>query len=124
VNGSVGPHYIGGGINHGIELQRGKHAGRLVFARRFDGALRLRGDPSDLTPYMRSFILFSDDNGATFTVGQLLPASWTECEVAELKNGSLLMTARIEGCVAAYGRNTTSCGHERGFARSDDGEHT
>ncbi len=122
VNGSVGPHYVGGGINHGIELQRGKHAGRLVFARRFDGALRLRGDPSDLTPYMRSFILFSDDNGATFTVGQLLPASWTECEVAELKNGSLLMTARIEGCVAAYGKNTTSCGHERGFARSDDGE--
>ena len=121
VNGSVGPHYIGGGINHGLELQRGKHAGRLVFARRFDGGIRVPGDPQDLTPYMRSYILFSDDHGVSYQVGQLLPASWTECEVAELQNGSLLMTARIEGCVAAYGRNTTSCGHERGFARSDDG---
>ena len=121
VNGSIGPHYIGGGINHGLELQRGGFAGRLVFARRFDGALREPGDPHDLTPYMRSFILFSDDDGDTFTVGQLLPASWTECEVAELRNGSLLMTSRIEGCVAAYGKNTTSCGHTRGFARSDDG---
>eukprot|EP01052_Picozoa_sp_SAG31_P000666 SAG31_NODE_19_length_35031_cov_42.510707_17_plen_865_part_00 len=121
VNGSIGPHYIGGGINHGLELQQGQFAGRLVFARRFDGALRVPGDPDDLTPYMRSFVLFSDDGGATFQVGQLLPASWTECEVAELRNGSLLMTSRIEGCVAAYGRNTSSCGHERGFARSDDG---
>ena len=120
VSNSLGPHYIGGGLNHGIELQVGKYAGRLAFARRFDDGHYWRNLPNN-SAYMRSFVLFSD-NGADgpWTVGQLLPASWTECQIAEMKNGSLLISSRVESC--HYGPSPAClAGKKRGFARSDDG---
>ena len=85
VSNSLGPHYIGNGLNHGIELMRGPHRGRLVFARRFDSGCAKTSD------YVRSYALFSDDHGKSWTVGQLLPAGWSEDQVAEMKNGSILM---------------------------------
>ena len=92
--------------------------------------------------YFHSFVIFSDNNGAhtpqqhlapaltdrsvvragvSWTAGQLLPKGWTECQVAEMQNGSLLMTSRM------YGRPWLTPGRpmrsdlRRGFARSDDG---
>ena len=72
VNNSLGPHYTGYGLNHGIEIQRGPHAGRLALARRFDcpfGGVGGRDSPE----YLRSFVLYSDDSGVHWTAGQLLP---------------------------------------------------
>lgn len=50
---------------------------------------------------------------------------WTECQVAELKNGSLLLTSRLTGlsnfyCNGPKDPNDPNC-FQRGFARSDDG---
>ena len=36
VSNSLGPHYVGGSLNHGIELMNGPHKGRLVLAGRCD----------------------------------------------------------------------------------------
>ena len=81
----------GGALASGIALTHGQHAGRLLIALRHDcGCGTLRA----------SFAIFSDDGGATWTGGDemvLMPkygGGWTECEVAELRNGSVLMTSR------------------------------
>lgn len=123
VNGSLNgsAHYAGFGLNHGIELQNGPHAGRLALARRFD-CPAVMGDHNE-QGYFHSYVLYSDDQGESWTVGQLLPQGWTECQVAELKNGSLLMTSRM------YGKPWLSSPPKpsdlrRGFARSDDGGRT
>lgn len=123
VSNSLGPHYIGGGLNHGIELQNGPHKGRFVLALRFDTAC------AKLPDYMRAYALFSDDQGVSWTAGQLLPAGWTEDQVAEMKNGSLLMTARLESRGFPQFSPDPNNGTEprdirRGFARSDDGGNT
>ena len=74
VNNSLGPHYTGADINHGIEIQRGPHAGRLAVAHHLDGC-RAKGAPKLLTrgqkpprktpgvdgPYTRVYVLYSDD---------------------------------------------------------------
>jgi len=101
----------GGGLASGITLKKGPHAGRLVAALRHDcGCGDLRS----------SFAIYSDDHGATWTGGQqmiLLPqygGGWTEDQVAELSNGSVLMTSRnLFGLSSGQG--------PRLFARSDDG---
>ena len=104
----------GGGLSHGIALVRGPHVGRLLVPLRHDcGCGDLRA----------SFVIYSDDHGATWAGGDklvLLPADgggWTECEAAELKNGSVLLTSRN-----FY--NTESGYGPRLFARSDDGGQT
>ena len=52
--------------------------------------------------------------GETWAAGQLLPMGWTETQLAELKNGSLLLTSRT-------GYGYIAAGLRRAFARSDDG---
>lgn len=95
----------------GVALTQGNHAGRLLVALRHDcGCHDLRA----------SFVVYSDDQGVTWRGGAemvLLPAfggGWTECQVAELLNGSVLMTSRN-----FYGRSSGE--GPRLFARSDDG---
>ena len=101
----------GGALASGIALTRGAHAGRLMVALRHDCGC---GDLKS------SFVIFSDDQGATWTGGQqmmLLPefgGGWTECEVAEMHNGSVLLTSRnFYGASSGQG--------PRLMARSDDG---
>ena len=53
--------YLGGGLNHGIEMQMGKYAGRLAMARRFSCGFGTCGSMD----YQRSAVIFSDDNGAS-----------------------------------------------------------
>ena len=126
INNSLGPAYAGGGLNHGIEIRNGPHTGRLVVARRFD-CPAVMGDHGSLD-YMRSFALFSDDQGATWTAGQLLPAGWTEDQLTEMHNGSLLMTSRLEHEFPAFqpdpNNGTDPRNRRRAFARSDDGGYT
>ena len=101
----------GGALASGIALTRGAHAGRMMVALRHDcGCHDVRA----------SFVVYSDDHGATWTGGAelvLLPqygGGWTECQVAELTNGSVLLTSRnFYGTSSGYG--------PRLFARSDDG---
>lgn len=103
----------GGALASGIALTRGPHAGRLLVALRHDCCGHLRS----------SFVVYSDDHGATWTGGNemvLLPeygGGWTECQVAELQNGSVLMTSRN-----FYARSSGQ--GPRLFARSDDGGHS
>lgn len=63
--------------------------------------------------------------GITWTAGQLLPAGWTEDQIAEMKNGSLLMTARLESRGFPQfspdpNNGTDPRNIRRGFARSDE----
>ena len=108
----------GNDVAHGIELRRGANAGRLVIARRYDSG---KGGNAD---FVRSYVLYSDDQGASWTAGQLLPRGWTECQAAELLNGSLVLTSRLElsgfYCQGWNASNNLNC-FQRGFARSDDG---
>ena len=100
----------GGALASGIALKNGPHKGRLMVALRHDCACSKMG----------SLVVYSDDGGATWRGGdvmQLLPqygGGWTECQVAELKNGSVLLTSRN-----FYG--TSSGQGPRLMARSDDG---
>jgi hypothetical protein len=117
---------FGGGLASGIALTTGPHKGRLLAALRHDCGCNDR--PA-------SFAVFSDDHGRSWAGGALLPepgehfpgmppgapnqtngalGGWTECQVAELRNGSVLMTSRNLF-------NTKSGLHGRMFARSDDG---
>ena len=125
VNNSLGPHYGGNGLNHGIQLQNGPHKGRLAFANRFDCP-----GVDETAPYWRSYVLYSDDEGETWTTGQLLPEGRSECQIAEMRNGSLLMTSRLQAKTPNHYRpspdNTTwpfpdKGNKRRAFARSDDG---
>lgn len=101
----------GKALGSGIALTRGTHAGRLLVALRHDCGC---GD------LKASLVVYSDDNGATWRGGaqmMLLPqfgGGWTECEVAELHNGSVLLTSRN-----SFGRSSGQ--GPRLFARSDDG---
>ena len=67
--------------------------------------------------------MYSDDHGKSWAGGEmmlLLPefgGGWTEDQVAELKNGSVLLTSRNE-----YGLSSGQ--GPRLFARSDDGGKT
>jgi hypothetical protein len=121
VSNSLGPAYSAFGLNHGIEIQMGAHAGRLALARRFDcpAAMGDHGAPE----YFHSFVLYSDDDGLSWTVGELLPQGWTECQIAEMHNGSLLMTSRMYGAefIPDPKNDSDPNNKRRGFARSDDG---
>lgn len=121
VNGSLGQHYTGFGLNHGIEIQNGPHKGRLAMARRLDCPAAM-GDHG-MQDYFHSFVLYSDNQGKNWTVGQLLPRGSTECQIAEMHNGSLLMTSRMYG-QPYLSKPPKASDLRRMFARSDDGGHT
>jgi sialidase-1 len=97
----------GSGVSSGISLTSGLHKGRLLIPQRHD----CNGWGS-----MNSFYaLISDDKGQTFTAGGLLPHGWSECQLAELKNGSVVITSR---------NDAAKMKGKRLFARSDDGAQT
>ena len=90
VSGSPANETYGGALASGVTLKIGAHAGRMLVA--------LRGDCCGQE--RTSFVIYSDDRGASWRGGQkisLLPqygGGWTECQVAELQNGSVLLTSR------------------------------
>ena len=121
-----GDRTFGGGLASGIALRGGPHKGRLLAALRHD---------CGCSDSPASFVVYSDDHGATWTGGALLPEAgedfpgrpptppnqtngarggWTECQVAELRNGSVLLTSRN-----LYAKSSGLAA--RMFARSDDG---
>jgi len=84
----------------GIQLQEGAHKGRLVI-------------PCDFTSKdgYGSHVILSDDHGATWQLGGVIPGGCNECQVAELANGTLMLNARMQ-------RNSEK---KRGIVTSTDG---
>ena len=96
----------GSGLASGVQLL----SGRLLLARRHDC--------DDCSGTKQAFVLISDNQGDSWHAGAMLPDGWTECDVAELRNGSVVLTAR-----ALFGPNPPFPG-PRLFARSDNGGET
>jgi len=72
-------------------------------------------------------VLISSDHGATWKTGGLTPIlptkqSWGESGVAELANGSVVITSRLGGLPGA--RKWSMAAIQRGFAMSHDGGET
>ena len=91
----------------GIQLVRGKYAGRLLVPAN-------HSDHSDASkhPY-RSHVLFSDDHGRTWRLGGVLDEKTNESTVVELADGRLLDNMR------SYGRHGPSSKRgSRGFVWS------
>lgn len=106
------PAMHGSGVGNGIVLRVGKYRGRLVAPRRAD-CCDCSGEP-------RAYALLSDDAGLSWRAGAKLAWGWTESSVAELSNGSVVLTAR-----ALHGRAARDFpGMRRLFAISHDGGET
>ena len=77
---------------HGIQLKRGKHKGRLVRPARYYGP---GGDLGKNFPVMFNNALYSDDGGKTWQASTPFPAMGTgEGAVAELSDGRLYYDSR------------------------------
>ncbi|MDP6358831.1 MAG: sialidase family protein [Planctomycetota bacterium] len=93
--------YIGTGPGHGIRMQNG----RLIVPCWVGDDARMHGE------VQASFIFYSDDGGETWKHGSVLDKDvCDECEVVELKGGTLYMNARS--------RHRKK---QRAFSTSDDG---
>jgi len=78
------------GPGHGIQLTRGKHAGRLVIPCDCGDSKGWGGwDKKG-----RSLVIYSDDHGKTWRRGGITEKAMNECEVAERPDGSLLLSMR------------------------------
>ena len=80
---------IASGPGIGIQLQKGPHAGRLII-------------PFNEGPYGKwnAYAAFSDDGGASWTIGDNVPAGagiMNECQVVELSDNRVMMNARQMG---------------------------
>lgn len=97
---------------HGIQLQKGKHKGRLIVSANhgYDLEGQCNGNSSHL--------LFSDDGGATWAIGggsQNELYKGNESTVTELKNGDLMLNMRN-----AYTEFHAKSGYARRVAISHD----
>jgi sialidase-1 len=79
--------YATGPVN-GIQLVRGKHAGRLMIPCNHSGPREGGGSVS------RSHIIYSDDHGATWQLGGREDERTNESTIVELADGSLLHNMR------------------------------
>lgn len=70
---------------HGIQIQRGEHAGRLV--------LQYAGAFADGT--VKAYSVYSDDHGETWEMGTPVGTNMDENEVVELSDGTLMLNSRI-----------------------------
>ena len=78
--------------DHGIQLKRGKHKGRLVRPARYYGP---GGDLGKNFPVMFNYALYSDDGGKTWVASTPFPAMGTgEGAIAELSDGRLYYDSR------------------------------
>ena len=94
--------YLGGffASGNGLRLQRGAHAGRIMFVT----ALHRNG------AYVAdNFVVYSDDDGYTWHVSSLAFSGGDEAKVVELVDGRILMSVRRSG---ARGYNISTDGGE------------
>jgi len=102
-----------------MELQHGPHSGRLIIAaNEYVGTGPASGPGFDL----RAYSVYSDDGGATWQRGSDIPVPYTpiEATLAELQNGSLVISVR--NAVSRSAGNLCKDGEVcHTFCRSDDG---
>jgi len=79
------------GPGAGIQLERGKHKGRLIIP--CDHKALPEGGPQT----NHSHILYSDDHGETWHIGAKTGHGLNECEAVELENGDLMLNSRNHG---------------------------
>ena len=104
-------HYYLTGPGHGIQLQHGEHAGRLVVPIYFQQP----NGGGGLTSSACTEVIYSDDGGVTWQHGEPLPNTLGhESVVVELPNGNLQI----------FMRNTASSGGKCKTATSLDGGQT
>lgn len=89
------------GSGRGLRLEKGEHAGRLLFVAAVHSQKLGRFD---------NYAFYSDDEGATWHVSERAFMGGDEAKVVELPDGKLVMSVRRRG--------------ERGFNISEDGGHT
>lgn len=112
-----------GQVNGGVQLRHGPRAGRLVVPRYAFLGNRPPTDPDTPEGFAnRAGVIFSDDAGATWAEGDWLPPPEQQEEpaIAELTNGSLVMTCR-NGQNRSASNLCSGAERCRVFARSDDG---
>lgn len=85
---------------NGLLLTRGPYAGRILFV----AAVCHDHNAAD------NYVVYSDDNGYTWSVSKQAFQNGDEAKLVELEDGRLLMSVRQQG--------------ERGYAYSQDGGHT
>jgi len=94
------------GPGHGIQLRRGPHAGRLIAPCNHSDHTTPADDPQEATNC--AHVLYSDDAGATWHVGGMLPTNgktirpW-ESSAVELTDGRVHVNARNQP-IGAYPR--------------------
>lgn len=79
--------WYGTGPNHGIQLKYGAHKGRLIAPCYYTNQKRVS----------YSHMIYSDDYGKTWKVGESTTGKGGECCVSELTDGTLVITARNSG---------------------------
>jgi sialidase-1 len=116
VKPSTWRHFVGG-PGHGVQLESGEHAGRLVIPGNHSAAPS-DGSDDDCGPLAGGHSLYSDDGGATWQLGAVdTPtdgvANPNESTAVELDDGRLYFSARDQG--------GTSPGRRLGTTSSDGG---
>jgi sialidase-1 len=96
------------GPGAGIQLERGKHKGRLIIP--CDHKSLPEGGPQTY----HSHILYSDDHGETWRIGAMTGHGLNECEAVELEDGGVMLNSRNHGVNEFY----------RGVSISKDGGET
>lgn len=80
--------YYGIGTGSGMQIKKGKYQGRMLAAAyhsKFEGET-----------IFRSHLIFSNDGGLNWKIGSISPETGTsECEVAELSDGSLMLNMTV-----------------------------
>ena len=79
------------GPGAGIQLQRGKHKGRLIIP--CDHKSLPKGGPQTY----HSHIVYSDDHGKTWKIGAETGHGLNECEAVELEDGGVMVNSRNHG---------------------------
>jgi sialidase-1 len=81
------------GPGNGIQLQRGKFAGRLIIPcdHRVGAA---RDDKDNWDKAGRSHVIYSDDHGQSWKLGGSTDFAMNECAVVELPDGALMLNSR------------------------------
>jgi len=100
--------WLGLGPNHGIVKQQAPNKGRiLACARRDDNA------------GVRSYVIYSDDQGSTWRFGSTVDQKSSECTLVELPNGNVMLNARRGGETSRVVAVSSNGGVSFGPARLD-----
>ena len=107
-------------VHRGIQLRRGRYAGRLVVPVRVYAPDR---DPSEHhLRYQTNSVVFSDDGGESWQLGQRCEPHRGECSVAELSDGSVYLNHRVTADLE--GVRKFSISRDGGATFGEHGEHS